>query len=211
MRISRNDLIAGLPAIQVRDALRGCKGDGGFYGERLTARLGVSPAEGAVVLDRLVADGYVEPFHGAWRTTLAGNALTNANASKPVSRAKAQEHYDAFLARVGEVNSSERFLFGVEQVILFGSFLDPAIDPVGDVDLAVKTAKKPMDGDRVKHSLAHAQASGRQFGSFIDELGWPETEVWMFLRNRSKVLALVAETAWASTVPHRVVYTATLA
>ncbi|MEA2825704.1 MAG: hypothetical protein QOG43_143 [Actinomycetota bacterium] len=36
MRITKDDVVAGLPARQVRDALKYCRGDNGFYPELLT-------------------------------------------------------------------------------------------------------------------------------------------------------------------------------
>ena len=86
-----------------------------------------------------------------------------AKATPPVSRAKAEAALAAFLARVAEVNESDRFICRVEEVVLFGSFLDPTVDPVGDVDVDVAVAirLKPTDANVGQLSLAHARASGR--------------------------------------------------
>jgi hypothetical protein len=45
---------------------------------------------------------------------------------------------DGFLARVEEINANPRAEWGARKLVLFGSFLDPNIEPVGDVDLAVE-------------------------------------------------------------------------
>ena len=48
---------------------------------------------------------------------------------------------------------------------------------------------------------------GRRFSSFIDELGWPETEVKLFLKARSPVLALGStRDKILDQVPSRVVF-----
>lgn len=173
----------------------------------MAARLGLAEAEAAVVLDELVALGYVERYQEWWRTTTAGNALTMARATRPVPRAKAKAELEAFLARVGEVNASERFLCRVEEVVLFGSFLDPAIDHVGDVDVAVTIRLKPTDANVVELSLAHARASGRRFVTFTDELFWPEMEVRRYLKAASRVVSMTTtDDAVLDGASHRMIY-----
>lgn len=207
VRITSTDQIAGLPALELRDALRYCRGDEGFYLERLADRLRLPQQETQRVLDQLVQEGYVEPWNDWWRTTISGNALCNAKASKPVSRAKAQAELDGFMERVAEVETSDRFLCRVERVILFGSFLDPWVDPVGDVDLAIEVSWKPIEGSRPQLALAHAKTSGRRMASFVDKLTWPEREVRLFVKGKSRVLS-IASTADAilETSPHRTIY-----
>jgi hypothetical protein len=78
-----------------------------------------------------------------------GNALANASFGRPVSRQKAQREFDAFLARVAEVNADNDLMWSVAYVDLFGSFLDPTIDPVGDIDLAIELRPKWSEADDV--------------------------------------------------------------
>ena len=213
MRITNDDVVAGLPARQVRDALKHCRGENGFYSELLTKRLGVTEAEGARVLAALVDGGYVEPFDDDWRTTTAGNALAMANAGHPIKRATAQRAYDAFLDRVEKVNASDDFVDSVAAVVLFGSFLDPERDPVNDVDVAVEIAPKEMDPDvreaKQEERRQVAERAGRSFATIVDRLFWPSLEVMLYLRSRSRVLSIAAaRDPVLKQTASRVVYTA---
>ena len=67
-----------------------------------------------------------------------GHALAGATARQPVTRATAQRALDGFLARVEEINANPLAEWGARKLVLFGSFLDPNIERVGDVDLAVE-------------------------------------------------------------------------
>jgi len=198
MRITTDDEVAGRPARQVRDALRYCRSDQGFTTEQLARHLGVSDAEGHRMAAALVAEGFVEAWtqdHRDWRTTTAGNALSMATAAKPVSRATAQRALDAFLVRVAEVNGSPAYLWRVDRVVLFGSFLDPERDPVGDVDLAISLSMKNQDSDtrmaEVREHTRAAMAGGRHLPTFISQLLWPKNEVLLYLKSRSRVLSLI--------------------
>src|SRR5664279_3686981 len=57
------------------------------------------------------------------------------------SRSREIQHkraLDGFLARVEEINANPLAEWGARKLVLFGSFLDPNIERVGDVDLAVE-------------------------------------------------------------------------
>ncbi|GAB4085053.1 hypothetical protein GCM10028784_16830 [Myceligenerans cantabricum] len=54
--------------------------------------------------------------------------------------------------------------------------------------------------------MAYARASGRTFGSYIDEIFWARTEAKQILRNRSGYLSLHTEDLSDVTDRIRVVY-----
>ena len=62
---------------------------------------------------------------------------------------------------------------------MFGSYLDPAVDLLGDLDLAVSTARRDTDGQRTGQGPGDARASGRSFSAFHDRLFWPARELRM--------------------------------
>lgn len=203
MTIERDGTVAGLPVLRVRDALKACRGPEGFYAERLAARLGLAPPEAAVVLRRAGQPR----LRGRLADTTAGNALTMAKATPPVSRAKAEAALATFLARVADVNEPDRFLCRVEEVELFGSFLDPTVDPLGDVDVAVAIRLRPTDANVAQLSLAHARASGRRFASFTDEMFWPEMEVRLYLKGASRLVSMTTtDDAILKSAAHKRVY-----
>src|SRR5674536_88977 len=75
----------------------------------------------------------------------------SATAQQPVTRTTVQRALDGFLARVEEINANPLAGWGARKLVLFGSFLDPNIERVGDVDLAVEMVpllqltKEPSD------------------------------------------------------------------
>ena len=73
-----------------------------------------------------------------YELTVDGHALAGATARQPVTRDTAQRALDGFLARVEEINANPLAEWGARKLVLFGSFLGPNIERVGDVDLAVE-------------------------------------------------------------------------
>ena len=193
VRITAEQSIAGVDAVRLRDALRTVGDD--FGASQLGRRLGSGAPEAEAVLAQLRVLGFVELDRetGLDHLTLLGSALCNATAAKPVSRSVAQRHLDQLISRAEAINESDQYLFWVDQLVLFGSFLDPAAEKVGDVDVAVGLTRREPDGDLfAQKSRRRAEDSGRAFNTLIDLLGWSERELWLALKNRSAVLSLTS-------------------
>jgi len=78
--------------------------------------------------------------------------------------------------------------------VVFGSSLDSAADPLGDLDLAISTVRRETDGKQyVDKVRTYAQASGRYFSAFQERLFWPARELRMILRNRSPAISITDE------------------
>jgi len=213
MRLRRNQDIAGRPAMQVRSLLRRLNQE--FWTVDTAARVLRIPGESArrhVYALRRV--GYVEVVPGqppgTWRNTMAGNALANATAAPPTSRADADRVLNAFLIRVGIVNDAKTSLYSVGKVVVFGSYLGNQ-DRVGDIDLAIRLDRRPEVALRwPEASLARAEEAenqGRLFRGFLERLAWPETEVNRYLRGGARSLSLhdwAKEEPWLQHVPHKV-------
>jgi hypothetical protein len=143
MQIDSKTTIAGVPIIKVRDPLR--RSDACFT-PRSSLNGSSSPrAQGraGAVLNELTIDGRVvlsPDIDGNERYELAtdGHALAGATARQRVTRDTAQRALDGFLARVEKINANPLAEWGVRKLVLFGSFLDPNIERVGDVALAVE-------------------------------------------------------------------------
>lgn len=60
------------------------------------------------------------------------------------------------------------------------------------MDVAVVLTRKEPDGqnwlEAVMRRAHQAEAAGRRFSTYHQQLCWGETEVMLFLRNRSRVL-----------------------
>ena len=149
--------------------------------------------------------------HGAgddwWATTVKGNALANASFGKPISRATATRLLGQVIERARAYNADPARLLTVTEIVVFGSYLDPAVDLLGDLDLAVSTARRDTDGQRyVDKVLEYARASGHSFSAFHDRLFWPARELRMILKNRSPAISITDEDIRKLTERIEVVY-----
>jgi predicted nucleotidyltransferase len=85
---------------------------------------------------------------------------------------------EGVIDRARRFNAIPGHVIEVAELIVFGSYLDPTKDRLGDLDLAVKFRDLLPDAtpdQRMKKRLAYSRASGRQF-RLNAELSWPENE-----------------------------------
>lgn len=207
MRLSKGDNIAGFPAALVRALMR-VLGENSWSTESFILKGDETPA--TVVVPRLVEAGLIEGSEDkGWRRTISGGAVANASFGRPVSRKVAQRHCDGLLARAEEINADAGYLYWVERLVLFGSFLDPTIDPVGDVDVALELTRRYEDPHVFyTRAMERAEASGRRFSTIVQQFGWSETEIVQYLKAGSPVLSLTdTQDRVLSLGPTRVIYT----
>lgn len=182
MRIARGQTIAGLPVVQVRDFLRWARVNGVSVGA-VSMRLGVRRPAASALLAELQQGGFVERKGRAWEVTELGCRLCAAKAIKPLTRAQADELVAEVLRRVQAIRVGEQFLFEVERLGVFGSYLSDVPD-LGDVDLALEMRRKPtVSWEECERFIDAAKAEGKVFKSIIEEVGWPEISTTAFLRR----------------------------
>lgn len=198
MRIKSTDSIVGVPILKVRHLLR-LAGDKEWSIHFVREVAGVSRQRARNLLACLTEQGFIEPTETEGRiqwysTTSRGLTLAAATAALPVRRAVAERILSDFLHRVDVVNTSDTYLYEAKTVVLFGSFLSGA-DPVGDIDLAVELQRKRWAQEKwreiSKEHLRLARQSGRRFASAFDRIAWPEHEVKLFLKSRSRTLSIM--------------------
>jgi predicted nucleotidyltransferase len=208
-----DEKIAGRPARYVRALLRRLRLDSWTIKE-VARLLKVSEGQARRLVYTLRVLGYVEVVPqqrpGTWRNTMAGNALANASAAPPMSRAEASRQLEEFLERVELVNADESLPHRVGKVVIFGSYLSDR-ERIGDIDLAIRLDRRPQFADRWAEAvLARAEAAerrGRRFRGFIDRLAWAENEVKRVLRGGARLLSLhdwSTEEPWLQHAPHQV-------
>src|SRR5262245_43925068 len=96
MNIQKGDVIAGFPAITIRDLFRRYR-NLNFNLHIATKRLGLDEARAQKFMDELEALGFIKKTKyennglTLYETTVAGNALALASAAKPVSRTSAEK------------------------------------------------------------------------------------------------------------------------
>ena len=128
----------------------------------------------------------------SYQTTMKGNALGMAKASRPVSRASAERVLRELLDRVLVVNDQSELAYRVESVVVFGSYLSK-VERLNDLDIAVELKARRDDDASFKSlrnaSMERALASGRRFRNVVEEVGWPQIEVFSILKNRSRTIS----------------------
>jgi len=202
MRIDPKEQIADVEILKVRDLLRRVNNTDEWEGDFVADRLKISPKKANKLINELNRRGHIESSgiyrqKQFYRKTLKGSALGLASAAKPVKRRTADRIFSEFMDRVRQVNSDPSFLVKVKKVLVFGSYLTDALR-INDIDVAVDLTWKenhPMVLNEDKAQLALnlsniAENNGKQFSSFIDRLEWPEHEVRLFLKSRSRTLSI---------------------
>lgn len=209
MRIRASDSMAGIPILRVRDALR--RAPFAWDGRYLARSLGVPAKKARELLQVLNDRGYAEPsesFPRSWLLTTEGNAFAIATAARPIMRATAERALRGLLERASELNADPRFILKVVKIELFGSYLDSAIDRLGDVDVIIEfQPKRPetWDGD-----IRHYEPVYPHGGSIFEMVTAHDLDVRKHLRGRSRVLSLheVRERTLVPEAERRVVFEA---
>src|SRR5262245_31592571 len=145
MRIEASQTIASQPALMIRKLMRRGRGSNWTI-ELVEDVLGVNERTARRIVYEIEIEEYINkkeiiPGHQYWKNTIKGNALGMATTAKPVKRAKAAQKLNEFLGRVKKVNEDDYFLFKVNKVVLFGSYLGPQ-ESVNDIDVAIELVCK---------------------------------------------------------------------
>lgn len=211
MRLSKTDSVSGIPAPIARALMRRIGGRSWYRTgvEETLADYGV--ADPARAAQALISDGLLEPkaeFNGEpiFEATVRGNAVAMASFGRLITRATADRLVAGLLERAKDYNSDGTKPLFVKRLRLFGSYLDPETDRLGDVDVEVQLVDRNglSDDDR----LRYGRRSGRAFHTFLDELAWPHTEALQILKNRSAALNITVEDIDRLTDRSRIVFEA---
>jgi predicted nucleotidyltransferase len=143
------------------------------------------------LIDQLLKDGIIERKEDYkdkphYAPTMKGNALSMTRFVPRLNRAKADKLLADFLKRVKDVNANETFLNWITEVRVFGSYLTDT-DDLGDLDLAIKLARRP--NWTTDNCIAMADAIDQQM-LFHEKLNYPEKLLRQKIRNRSPYISL---------------------
>lgn len=204
VRLQSGVPVAGLDPDVARDLARACNT---YRSNAATVAHLVHRPERTVrkELQQLAAAGFLDQQRDRegmnWLTTIAGNALAMASFLKPIPRAKADKLLAQVLSRATAYNADETKPRLISEIRVFGSYLDPVIEVLGDLDLFLAMAERPgVD------AMAYSQASGRTFNTFYDQLTWPDLEVIRILKNRSPYISVHTEDISRFTNDWRVIF-----
>jgi hypothetical protein len=199
MNLIPGQQIAGHPAIKVRELMRRMRAYQGVTAKFIANVLKIEGEnQTQAVVSELMNLGYIEKIDlkddRIWFTrTELGVSLSLASAAKRITRKTAEGAIAEFMKRVRWLNYNKKYLFKVTAVVVYGSYLTSS-KSLGDVDIAVELTWRDPDQKKY-HELvwAHINAArqkGRQFANLTEEVIWPQTEVFLFLRNRKRSLSI---------------------
>ncbi|KRR15001.1 hypothetical protein [Bradyrhizobium valentinum] len=194
MQVGRDDTIAGLRLMHVRDFLRWA-GDNSVRPDAIDEYFKVDPARAREIEQALLDAGYLEKEEakftnesGTWYVAGGlGRQLCNAKFVRRITRDEAEKLVVSFLERVKGVNERDELTHRVEEVRVFGSYLGGKSD-LGDVDLAV--AFEPRRPTHVEESLLRAEQSGKRINNYLGRLFYGQHEVKKLLKHRSPYLSI---------------------
>jgi predicted nucleotidyltransferase len=196
VRIDKTQKIAGIPVITVRDFLVKVK-DRLFTGSDAIRFLKTDHQTVTAVLAELHSCKYIELLdfktEKVWEVTTAGRTFSIASAAKPILRKTADKKIEEFLKRVEIVNSSNHYIYEVVKVVVFGSYLSEQ-EKINDIDIGFALERKTTDGalfeEMHKQSIRQAEEDGRYFSTHVERIFWPEREIQLFLKSRSRSISL---------------------
>ncbi len=196
MRIDKKQKIAGISAITVRDFLAKVK-DRLFTGSDASRFLKTDDQTVTAILAELHSCEYIELYdlktETVWEVTTAGRTFSMASAAKPILRKTANKKIQEFLDRVEIVNSSNHYIYEVVKVVVFGSYLSEQ-DKINDIDIGVALERKTTDRavfeEMFEQCIQQAEHDGRYFGTHVERMFWPEREIQLFLKSRSRSISL---------------------
>lgn len=192
MRIDTTQSIASVPILKIRDLFRR---DDRFNIEQLKQTFKLTTELSEQLLAELQAEGFIIKKRGKYHThvlTDKGRALSVAKGLKALNRDKGWIIIDKLIQTVQEINSDDYYLHKVTDVVLFGSMLKD-VQVVNDIDVAVEITRKEEDVEKahiLRHErIAQIRAAGKRFRNIVEELCYPEYEVWQKLKKVSRYLS----------------------
>lgn len=144
MQIDKTELLAGVPAKRLRDALRRMD-NSEWSPSHLARELGLTKTDAERVLAALVAEGYIEVTkrpRGGFCSGPAAPRLMNVRFIKRIDRGKADALVAGLKERAGAINADDRYVQSVAELQVFGSYVDLSKADCGDVDVAYRRVVK---------------------------------------------------------------------
>jgi hypothetical protein len=198
VHVSHLPQILDLAALAVREGLRELRSSDesdGFGSPAIIAAFGMDATHLAALTRALVAAELIAPHAtrpDAWELTELGRRASNANGARPITRQKALALAAGAVRRALAHNAGEAPNL-IESLGLFGSAARDVIT-CSDVDVAYSLRRRSEDPAaydlQCKASIARAQAAGRRFPSWADELFWSEREARLAITQGSAYINL---------------------
>jgi len=193
MKLNTKETIAGFSILKIRDLLKN-----EIINKNVVKwELKINEDEVGHVITVLEELGYIikneNELDDTYEITLDGNRLALAKAVSSLNRVKADNLFSEFMQRVQEINTNSYYLYKVKRVLLFGSYLTNA-ETVNDIDLAVELQSIAQDikmrREMENSRISEAFQKGIRFSNYIERLYYPQKQVFLFLKSKSRYLSI---------------------
>jgi predicted nucleotidyltransferase len=205
MRINPKDTLFDYPILKIREIIRMAMKEELYSSQedikkQVSKFIGASEADGKNLLNILLDEKYLtintqkvtDSVYWVITVTEKGRRLGVTWANPPITRAKADNLLQELLERVKEVNNHKEYLYKVESVKVFGSYLSDK-EILGDLDVAIKVMPKAKGDSFIEWNHARAALAlnkGRRFNNYVQQLDWARREVLIHLSTRKKGLSI---------------------
>lgn len=205
MRIERDQLIAGLPARDVRRFMRDAAGFV-IRVRTVTEVLGCSEHRALELLKKLQNEGFLAAKEDFWEATERGHALAMATAALPLRRATAERLIEQVVGRAREINKNERLAYRLRWLALFGSSL-AGVERPNDVDIAC-SLKTRFDGEEQRVVEDERRVAKGGFANSSEWAAWPKLEILKKLKAGSHRLSIQEfDPSALKQLDHRIIFT----
>ena len=204
MRIDKDQIVAGLPARDVRRFMRSITGTVIQPGSAVQT-LGLTKKESEQFLRELEREGLISTETGYRESTLKGSAFAMATAASPLRKKTAERLVEEVVKRAQIINLDMRLAYGVQELILFGSVMRGADRP-NDVDIGCKLIPR-FQGEQQRIVEDQRRTMKGTFRNTIEWAYWPKFEILRRLKCRSRGLSIHEKSDWAlGGIDHQVIF-----
>lgn len=204
MRIDVQQMIAGFPAIAIRQLMRET------LGRQISLRwvkevLSCSEPTASRVLADLEREGFITTINGHFEPSLKGSALAQATAATPLLRATAERLVSEVVERAKLINADDDWAYRVAKLVLFGSLLGGAERP-NDVDIGCALEPRWRGETQRQAEELRRAACDHPFRNICEDVAWPKLEILRFLKSRSHGLSIQELSDWILKQDHKVIF-----
>lgn len=209
--ISRDQLIAGRPAVEVRAVMRLLRHTA-FTIRALAVEVGISDRQADALIADLAREGLVElcgevtdvrmasgethsPLPPLWTVSLAGSALAKARIGQPMPRAKAEALLAEVLDRARAASESDVWLDRIAKIVLYGSLEQTDKSHVGDIDLAIWLERRYDRDEYDARQKSMIDDDGASPSNIVEELFYARRKLLRFVRGQSPRVDLADHSA----------------
>lgn len=198
MRLDPQSAIGGKPALRVRKFLQKVSDAPSWDSAVVQAAFSVNEDEARTLIHAFRQGGLIQRVRAkgkeAWTVSQSGQSFAIAKATRPITRKTAEIALGQFMERVQRVNREDYFLAKVTRIILFGSILQPDVDRLGDVDIAIQLEAKEHTVEIYRQQnarrVAECERNGQRIIGILKRSFWWQIETFRFLKGRNRSISL---------------------